>query len=108
MVTGNASSLWTDIDVGYVGAAGRATVDATSFTVSGAGSNDLDWNTADGFHFVYQPLNGDGTIVARITSQDWGTRAGVMIRETLDGASANALTVVIRAMMTRSVRSLGK
>jgi hypothetical protein len=24
--------------------------------------------SADGFHFVYQPLSGDGTIVARVVS----------------------------------------
>ena len=26
------------------------------------------WDTSDQFHFVYQPLTGDGTIQARVTS----------------------------------------
>jgi hypothetical protein len=36
------------------------------FTVSGAGA-DI-WGTADSFHFAYTALNGDGQIVARVTS----------------------------------------
>lgn len=39
--------------------------------------------SADGFHFVYQPLTGDSTIVARVVSVDGSsaTQVGVMIRE---------------------------
>lgn len=46
--------------------------------------------SADGFHFVYQPLTGDGTIVARVVSVEGSSAAqvGVMIRETLS-AGAN-------------------
>src|SRR5262249_15003377 len=46
-------------------------------------------------HFAYLPLSGDGTIVARVVSTQnflgYGS-AGVMIRETLNPASANAKT----------------
>ncbi len=61
------------------------------YTNSGAGS-DI-WNQADGFHFVYKPLIGDGMITARVLSmssiQDttYWAKAGVMIRESL---AANA------------------
>jgi hypothetical protein len=44
-------------------------------------------------HFVYQPLSGDGTVMARVSSLAGGGTtqgAGVMIRETLDGNSRNA------------------
>jgi hypothetical protein len=44
-------------------------------------------------YFAYQPLSGDGSIVARITgvanANVW-SRAGVMIRETMSAGSANA------------------
>src|SRR5262249_54749564 len=88
MVTGNPLGLWADTDVGSVGAAGNAGFNGTTFTVSGAGY-EIDYFGSDGFHFVYQPLNGDGTVVARIAALPSG-RAGVMIRETLDAASSNA------------------
>jgi YD repeat-containing protein len=85
---------WLDGDVGEVGVAGNATFANGAFTVNGAGSS-IDTGTADGFHFVYQPLSGDGTIVARVVNlQGAGggayQNAGVMIRETLSAAATNA------------------
>jgi RHS repeat-associated protein len=75
---------WLDQDVGPFGLSGSATYTGGTFTVSGAG-NQIG-STADGMHFVYQPLSGDGTIVARVVSVEPGgtyAQAGVMIRETL-------------------------
>src|SRR5262249_4296362 len=74
--------------------AGSISYDGAAFTVQGAGS-DIDggpwWGTApDAFHFVYQPMAGDGTIITRITGSQGG-RVGVMIRDSLDPLSANAL-----------------
>jgi len=87
-------SLWLDQDVGSTGVAGNASYASGVFTVKGAG--EQIYGTADGFHYVYQPLTGDGTIVARVVSvQGAGSSyaaAGVMIRETLDGGSTNANT----------------
>jgi regulation of enolase protein 1 (concanavalin A-like superfamily) len=58
------------------------------------------WGTADAFHFVYQPLAGDGSIVARVASvtpaNAW-SKAGVMVRETLDPGSAHAFMLVSSA-----------
>lgn len=73
-----------------MGVAGTATYASGTFTVKGAGNI---WGSADGFHFAYQPLPGDGAIVARVlTLQGGGTSpaAGVMIRETLTAGSTNA------------------
>jgi hypothetical protein len=84
---------WLDQDVGSVGLAGSATSTNGTFTVNGAGAEIF--GTADGFHFVYQPLTGDGTVVARVVSLQGGASyasAGVMIRNTLDAGSANAKT----------------
>ncbi len=83
---------WLDGDVGAVGVTGTATYANATFTVAGAGLGTF--STPDGFHFVYQPLSGDGTIVARVVSVQGGSspQVGVMIRETLDSSAANAFT----------------
>jgi len=57
--------------------------------VMGAAGTDI-WNTTDEFRFACKPLSGDGSIVALVESVsravDW-TKAGVMIRETLEAGS---------------------
>jgi regulation of enolase protein 1 (concanavalin A-like superfamily) len=80
---------WLDQDVGSTGLAGSAGYANGAFTVAGAGQGTF-FNSADGFHFVYQPLSGDGTMVARVVSLQGSAaaQAGIMIRETLD-AGAN-------------------
>lgn len=86
-------SPWLDQDIGTVGVAGNASYNNGTFTVNGAGAQI--YGTTDAFNFVYQPLTGDGTIVARLVSLQSGSgyvTAGVMIRNTLDPASANAKT----------------
>jgi hypothetical protein len=75
------------------GVAGNVSYANGVFTVAGAGAQI--YGTADAFHFVYQPLSGDGTIVARLVSVQGGAgyvAPGVMIRETLTAASTNAET----------------
>jgi YD repeat-containing protein len=96
-VRANAQSLpsgWSDGDIGTVGVTGSASYANNVFTVQGAGNSV--GGTADGFHFVYQSLSGDGTIVARVVSLQgaWASQAGVMIRETLSAGSTNAFTSV--------------
>jgi hypothetical protein len=86
-------STWLDQDVGSVGVAGSATYTSGTFTLNGAGAGI--YGSADAFHFVYQPLTGDGTVVARLVSLQGGAgyvSAGVMIRNTLDAGSVNAKT----------------
>ena len=87
-------SSWLDQDIGAVGAAGSAVYNAgtATFGVKRAGA-DI-WGTADAFHFVYTTMSGDGVVVARVATiqntNAW-TKAGVMIRQTLDPGSAQAL-----------------
>jgi hypothetical protein len=86
-------SGWSDGDVGSVGVAGSAGYSNGTFTVAAAGAGI--YNSADAFHFVYQSLLGDGSIVARLVSLQGGSSfeaAGVMIRGTLDAGSVNAKT----------------
>ncbi len=58
-------------------------------TLTGAGT-DI-WNTSDDFVYAYKSLSGDGSIVVRVTNIGPGTntwaKAGVMIRDSLDGNS---------------------
>jgi len=73
-------SGWLDQDVGSVGLAGTASYSNGTFTINAAGAGIF--GTADAFHFVYQPLNGDGTVIAQVVSLQGGApyeSAGVMI-----------------------------
>jgi hypothetical protein len=68
-------------DTGRPGFVARAGID--SFTINGAGQDSFAGS--DALYYVYQPLSGDGQIVARLTGLRlyWDNRAGVMIRESL-------------------------
>jgi hypothetical protein len=69
-VSASAQSLptgWSHQDIGQVGLTGSASYSAGTFTVSGAGQG-LNAGTADGVHFAYVSLDGDGAIVARVAS----------------------------------------
>src|SRR5262249_7589405 len=68
------------------------------YTVQGAGADIF--GTIDAFHFVYQPLQGDGEIYARVTSvqnTDPWAKAGAMIRESLSPHAAHAMMVLTPA-----------
>lgn len=86
---------WQSKDIGSVGAAGSATFTDGAFTVAASGT-DI-WSIADGFRFIYQPVSGDGTIVARVSSlenaNEW-TKAGVMIRGALTPESVHVFCCV--------------
>jgi VCBS repeat-containing protein len=83
-------SPWLDRDIGTVTVAGNATYSGTSFTLNASGGWIYD--VADGLHFVYQPMTGDGTIIARVLSASGSNypQAGVMIRETMAANSTEA------------------
>ena len=85
---------WSTADIGAAGG-GHAAAAGDSFTVTGSGA-DI-WGTTDAFRFVYQPLTGDGTIVAQVASleavHEW-TKGGVMIREGLTPDARHAFMFV--------------
>jgi regulation of enolase protein 1 (concanavalin A-like superfamily) len=70
-------------------------VNGGTWTVTGAGADV--WDTSDQFHYVYQPLTGNGTITARVATEqnvnDW-TKAGVMIRETTAAGARHGFMLV--------------
>jgi predicted amidohydrolase/regulation of enolase protein 1 (concanavalin A-like superfamily) len=92
---GSLPAPWQTQDVGAVGMAGSASASGGTFTVEGAGA-DI-WGTADAFRYVWQPVNGDVDVIARVTSIEnvhaW-VKAGVMIRETLTPDSKHGLMLV--------------
>ena len=98
VTAGGSSALpspWADADVGSPAVAGAASYASGVFTVNGGGA-DI-WGTSDQFNYVSQPLTGDGTIVARVTSQSdtnpWA-KAGVMIKQSTTSGSPYALLAV--------------
>jgi hypothetical protein len=56
---------WQTVDVGNVAVAGSASISGGLHTVAGAGKLS---GTADSSRFLYQPLSGDGSIQACISS----------------------------------------
>ena len=93
--TALSASGWQHRDIGDAGAIGDASMANGTFSVTGAGADV--WGTADAFHYVYRTLEGDGTIVARVTGiqnvNNW-TKAGVMIRNSASPSAAHAFMLV--------------
>ena len=91
----NPPSPWLKLDIGNVGASGSASFTNAVFTLAGSGA-DI-WGAADAFRFVYVPVTNDCTITARVASMqniDPWSKAGVMIRESLNANAANAFIAV--------------
>jgi hypothetical protein len=95
---------WAHGDVGDVAVKGDGRYADGVFTL--VGTLDI-WGKADGCHFAYQPLDGDGQIVARVTAVEntnQHAKAGVMIRESLDAGSRHATMVVTPVDGTQFLR----
>src|SRR5262245_53433205 len=78
----------TNLDIGSPALAGSAAYLNGTYTISGSGL-DIGGN-ADQFHFAYDPISEDGSIVARVGSlvnTNSSAKAGVMFRS---GTSNNA------------------
>jgi hypothetical protein len=84
---------WQHKDIGAVTVTGSASAADGAITLKGT----LDiWGTNDGCHFAWQPLTGDGQIVARVLSVEHTqnhAKGGVAIRESL-AADARHATMV--------------
>ena len=86
---------WLNQDIGATGMMGGASYANGAFTVKGAGHLVADY--ADIFQFVYQPLSGDGTIMARVVSAQGLVNngiAGIMIRDALTPGGTNCQDVL--------------
>ena len=86
---------WKTQDIGSVNLTGSASLGSGVFTVTGAGA-DI-WGTADAFRSAYVTVTGDCTMIARVTSvqnADGWSKAGIMIRASLDAGAANTFIAV--------------
>jgi regulation of enolase protein 1 (concanavalin A-like superfamily) len=84
-----------DQDIGSVGYPGSMSFSSGTYTVV-AGGDDI-WNQNDAFHYVYAPVSGDFQFRARITTLGWAdywSKAGVMLRNTLDSDSAQTYMMI--------------
>ena len=88
---------WLSADVGLVGQPGSAVIrrgGGTVFEFSIRGSGADIWGPADSFRFLYQPLESDGEIIARVdtlTNTSPYAKAGLMMRQSNDAAAAHVL-----------------
>jgi peptidoglycan/xylan/chitin deacetylase (PgdA/CDA1 family) len=93
--TAGLPAPWVSQDIGSVVLPGTSSFADGTFSVEGGGY-DI-YGAADSFRYVYQQLNGDGQIVARVVSQqntnDFA-KAGVMIRESLADNASDAMMVL--------------
>jgi len=91
-------SVWSGVfsgsDIGEIGPAGSFSLDGNIYTIQASGA-DI-WSTADAFHYAYRQISGDCQMTVRVTDitafpgNDGWTKAGIMIRQSLDAGSANA------------------
>ncbi|MEA3224864.1 MAG: LamG-like jellyroll fold domain-containing protein, partial [Planctomycetota bacterium] len=114
---------WADpigrIAISYTGnaAPGSVAVDEAAGTTTITGRGADIWGTADEFQYAYTMLTGNGSMTVKVDSlahtNDW-TKAGIMIRETLDAGSsfamvaatgANGVRFQARAMADQSATS---
>ena len=82
---------WYDAEIGQTNTTGTATYSTGAFTLTDSGAGIMSGSrNSDAMHFVYQPLTGDGVLIARVSNivNDAGANIGIIMRETLS-AGAN-------------------
>jgi regulation of enolase protein 1 (concanavalin A-like superfamily) len=90
-VASSPAALTLGSDVGQPALAGSQSVANGTYTLT-AGGADI-WYARDEFHFAYQKLTGDGTVIARVASvgnSDPWAKGGVMVRGGLGARAVHA------------------
>ena len=86
---GICPSTWTCDDIGGAAPPASQDVDANGVWTVKAGGGDI-WGASDQFHLIWQALNGDGSVSARLasatTAGPWA-KDGVMLRASSDPAA---------------------
>jgi len=113
--SGALPAAWANKDIGGSFSGTGATYSGGAFTVTGASPSGQGIGgfigTLDEFQFVYQPIIGNATLIARLTSTPAGggaPRVGILLRTSLSGTAAyaamllndTALTAVFRQRST--------
>jgi len=85
---------WQSADIGNPNPSSVSGYKNGTFGITTYGS-DIYWSS-DQFHYIYRPLSGNGEIIARVASaskpHEW-SKAGIMIRESLDANSKQVMLV---------------
>jgi hypothetical protein len=92
---GMLPSPWNNRDIGYCPVSGTAGYNDGTYQLDGGGTEI--WGSQDNFHYVYQPLPGNGKIVARVdelTRVSDATKGGLMIRESLNANAREAMAAI--------------
>ena len=82
-------------DIGATTPAGSFTFDGNIYTIQADGADVF--GTADAFHYAYRQISGDCQMTVRVTGlasvagSDGWSKAGVMIRQSLDAGSPNVM-----------------
>jgi len=86
---------WFSSDIGNITTKGSFTCINKTITINCSG-NDI-WNSFDGFRYTYQYLGGDCEMVTKVESfeaaEEWA-KAGIMLRESLNGGSKSFFVCV--------------
>jgi len=89
------SGAFSSQDIGATTPAGSFSFNGNVYTIQADGA-DI-YGTADAFHYAYRQISGDCRMTVRVTSlasvagSDGWSKAGVMIRQSLDPGSANVM-----------------
>jgi len=89
----------TDLDIGGASPAGSSSYGNNTWTVRGSGA-EIKTHSTDAFHFVYTPVTGNCSIIAKVQTAGGGAmdaRAGVMIRSDLTSTSAQRAWIAIKS-----------
>jgi hypothetical protein len=89
------SGAFSSQDIGATTPAGSFTFDGNIYTIQADGADVF--GTADAFHYAYRQISGDCQMTVRVTGlasvagSDGWSKAGVMIRQSLDAGSPNVM-----------------
>jgi mono/diheme cytochrome c family protein len=104
-ITNMNAAPWRESDIGVPLFEGCASREADAVLISGGGSG-MSVGT-DSFHFLYQPMEGNGSIIARVSKIEQTSSnctAGLMLRQDLGASSGCALLLANRDGWSFSIR----
>lgn len=97
---------WQTHDIGAVQQPGNTILSDGTFQLSATGT-DI-WNSSDAFRYLFTPLSGDATVIARVRHQsgnDPWEKAGIMIRESTNSSSKHVFLLMSPSALALQYRA---